>query len=163
MVSFDRFMAIKVWKSFSWLSTFQKSKIKWFSWFLRVFGASENRLFWTYFRCEFGPNRHFTPFLGKTSSSSAKIAKSTRPDCVYLSFPKNSCNLEYFCTFLRFLTPKTDVTFSSLLMSQTVIGKEPNNIEKLNCLVLKSSKVQFIRAFHKLCSPWTDLPKIRRV
>ena len=108
-VSFDRFMVIKVWKRFSWLSSFQRKQNK------VIF-----MIFWLFLAllkiASFGPISGanlaqiaiLPHFWGKTSSSSAKIAKSMLPDCVYLIFPKNSCNLEYFCTFLRFLTPKTD-------------------------------------------------------
>ena len=88
----------------------KKVKLSDFHDFLSVFGASESRLFWTFFRGEYGPNRHFTPFVGNTFSLNAKIEKIILPDSISPSFPKKSWNLEHFCTFLGFVAPKPDET-----------------------------------------------------
>ena len=109
MVNFDRLMAIKVWKSFSWLSTFQKKQNKVILMIFWAFLALlKNGCFGPISGANLGQNAILSYFWGKTFISSAKIEKSMHPNSICPNFPKNSCNLEYFCTLLRFLTPKAD-------------------------------------------------------
>ena len=109
MVNFDPLMTTKVWKSFSGLSTFQKKQNKLIFMIFWVFLALLKKWYLgPISRVILGQISVLPYFWANTFTSSKKIEKSMHPNTIYLFFPKNSANLEQFCTLLGVLTPKTD-------------------------------------------------------